>query len=394
MGARSIGLFILLLLPLSCAGVGNAQEGAPATPAGVPVDAGPSPAAAVPANPASVPTADVVHGDLGVDLDAMLAGLVEQGFAGAVLVADRGVIHLKKGYGLADRSRELRNDSETLFDVGSLSRILTATAILKLGDEGRLQVNDPVSRYLGEFPGEKNDATLHQVLIHTSGMFGPDSELDGSGRQEFVDSVRASSPGHAPGAEFQPSAASYILLAAVVEKAAGGSFEDYLQQAILLPAGMVSTGFAWEDRWLQRKVAVGYDGMHQDDLQPVDLPDDQWDRRGPGNMVTSVGDLYRFILALKNGTLLSTTATEEMFTAYIGNEGYSWHVIDDSTRGSLVRRGGEVPGFESSLRWYRDRNLVIIFAVNSNVGHRIPVARGIADVLEKHIPAPGKNGPH
>ena len=82
-----------------------------------------------------------------------------------------------------------------------------------------------------------------------------------------------------------------------------------------------------------------------------------------------------------------------MFTAYIGTEGYSWHVITDSTRGRLVRRGGAVPGFESSLRWYRDGDLVIVFTVNSNIGHRVQVARGIAETLEKYLPAPGKKNP-
>jgi CubicO group peptidase (beta-lactamase class C family) len=391
--ARILGLLIFML-PVSCAGTGTAQERPSTTPASAPVEARNLDGSAVPVVPAPVPTADVVHGELGRDLDGMLAGLVDQGFGGAVLVADRGVIYLKKGYGLADRNLEIHNDSETLFNMGSLARILTATAILKLGDEGRLQVEDPVSRYLGAFPGERNEATLHQVLIHTSGLIGPDTEPDGSGRQEFVESVRASSSTHVPGAEFHPSGVGYSLLAAGVVKTSDQPFENDLLRAILLPAGMESTGFAWEARWLERQVAVGYDGLSQDDLEPVDLPEDQWDRRGPGNMVTSVGDLYRFILALKNETLLSAATTEEMFTAYIGTEGYSWHIIDDSTRGSLVRRGGEVAGFESSMRWYRDSDLVIVFAVNSNIGHRIQVARGIANVLERHIPAPGMNGPH
>ena len=384
MRVRVLGL-LLLILTAACADAGSAPGELTAAPA--------HEAAGGDVALAAVPAGDLVDGDLGRDLDAMLTGLSQNGFAGAVLVADGGTIYLKKGYGLADRARHLANDSETLFDVGGLARILTAVAILKLDDDGRLQVSEPVSRYLGAFPGDKNGATLHQVLIHTSGLIAVDAHLDGAGRTAFVDSVRASPPAHAPGAEFHLSAAGYSLLAAVVEETADLPFERYLQRALLLPAGMKSTGFAWEERWQQRRVAVGYDGLAEDDLQPVDPPEDRWDHRGPGNIVTTVGDLYRFILALKYGTILSPASTEEMFTAYIGTEGYSWHIIGDSTRGRLVRRGGEVPGFESSLRWYRDRDLVIIFTVNSNIGHRIAVARGIADVLEKHIPAPGKKNP-
>ena len=416
MRARAIGL-LFLILPVACADTGSAPQGVTAAPA---PDAPTSPASQVATAPGGaaagagagqadaraanqvaasavalpgVPVDDVVDGELGRDLDAMLAGLSDEGFAGAALVADSGTIYLKKGYGLADRDLRIPNNSETLFDVGGLARILTAAAILKLDDEGRLQVGDPVGRYLDALPDGKNGATLHQLLINTSGLISVDAHLDGASRAAFVDSIRASPAAHAPGAEFHLSAAGYSLLAAVVEETADLPFERYLQRALLLPAGMASTGFAWEERWQQRRVAVGYDGLAPGDLQPVDPPEDRWDHRGPGNIVTTVGDLYRFILALKYGTILSPASTREMFTAYIGTEGYSWHIIDDSTRGSLVRRGGEVSGFESSLRWYRDSDLMIIFTVNSNIGHRIAVARGIADVLEKHIPSPGKRHP-
>jgi hypothetical protein len=82
----------------------------------------------------------------------------------------------------------------------------------------------------------------------------------------------------------------------------------------------------------------------------------------------------------------------ETFSSHIGTEGYSWHVIDNSTRGRLVRRGGMLPGFENSLRWYRDADLVILFTINSNMGFRIQVARGIEDILKRHLPGLGQAG--
>ena len=92
----------------------------------------PSPAAfaaRVPA-PSPVPAGEVVAGSLGHDLDHFLSGLSKKGFSGAVLVASGGRVLLKQGYGLANREEEVANDSETLFDIGPLARILTAAAIL------------------------------------------------------------------------------------------------------------------------------------------------------------------------------------------------------------------------------------------------------------------------
>jgi len=338
--------------------------------------------------PDPVPLGEVAAGALGHDLHEYLSWLSRDGFSGAVLVAADGKVLLKQGYGLANRERGIANDSETLFDIGSLARILTAAAIMKLADGGHLDVADPVSKYLGPFPGLRSTATIQQLLIHTSGMVGSDARLDDSSRPAFIVSVKEAPAGGTPGAEFRTSAAGYTLLAAIVEKVSGRSFADYLRRELLAPAGMHSTGFVWEDRWRERTVATGYEGLGRGDLTPMPVPEETWGQHGPGSMLTTMGDLYRWVLAMQDDTVLSPSARREIFSTYIGTEGYSWHVIDNSTRGRLVRRGGMLPGFESSVRWYRDADIVIIFAINSNMGYRMQVARGIDDLLKHHIPAP------
>jgi CubicO group peptidase (beta-lactamase class C family) len=130
--SRRMACLLLLLFSVGCTGAGGATEESPVSVAGEGAASGVALTGGLASAPVSVPAGDLVHGELGRDLDQMLAGLSENGFAGAVLVAENGIIYLKKGYGLADRSLELANDSETLFDVGSLARILTATAILNL----------------------------------------------------------------------------------------------------------------------------------------------------------------------------------------------------------------------------------------------------------------------
>ncbi len=345
--------------------------------------AAPAGMVAAPGSPESVTTGDVVRGELGAALNRFLYGMVPDGLSGAVLVARGDTIFLKRGYGLADRERRVPNTSETRFNIAALASTFTAAAILRLQADGRLQVTDPVERHLGDFPPDREGATLHQLLTHTSGMGAGGAPLDLSSRQSFVASMKAAPTAGPPGDAFGYSDAGYTLLAAVVEEVAGVPLETFLRRRLFKPAGMVSTGFVWEPRGAGAAPAVGYVGLHRDELVPAPPLGEAWGLRGTQGIATTVGDLYRWVLALRDGTVLPPREVEQMLTAHVGNEGYAWHVVD-STDGPLVRRGGGLPGFESSLRWYRADDLVIIFVLNNELGLRIPVARGIDRIVKEH----------
>jgi CubicO group peptidase (beta-lactamase class C family) len=359
----------------------------PVAETAVPVAAVPVAKAATPAAEVPIPRGEIVHGEIGAELDLLLTRLSRTGFSGAVLVADDGVILLKKGYGPANRETKIANQSETLFEVGSLAKIFTAAAILRLEADGKLRLDDPVARYIGPLPGNRSTATLHHLLVHTSGLVSDEDSLTYHSRETFLRSVREAEGEGVPGATFRYSNAGYTLLAVIVEQVSGEPFEDYLRKGLFQPAGMRFTGPAWEARPGPAGVATGYEGLAVEHLSSVAPTADVWGHRGPGGLITNVGDLYRWILALETGTVLSGPSVEKMLSAHVAREGYGWHVVDESNLGRLVRRGGSLPGFESSVRWYRDADLVIIFTVNSNMGFRIKVARGIARTLAPHLEA-------
>jgi CubicO group peptidase (beta-lactamase class C family) len=330
-----------------------------------------------------VPPGEVVNGALGAALDGFLTGLVADGLSGAVLVARREEVFLKRGYGTADRERDRPNVSETRFNVAAVAKIFTAAAILRLQADGRLSVSEPVERYLGAFPPGKQGITLHQLLIHTSGLVGAGAELDLSSRQAFVASVKTAPRAGPAGEDFSYSDAGYTLLAAVVEEVAGQPFEDFLRQRLFVPTGMSATGFVWEPAAAGPPPARGYEGQQRQSMTPAEPLGAEWGLRGSQGVTTTVGDLYRWVLGLRDGTVLPPGEVSQMLTAYVGNEGYAWHVVD-SVDGPLVRRGGGLPGFECSIRWYRDDDLIIIFALNNELGLRIPVARGIDRIVKEH----------
>ena len=324
---------------------------------------------------------ETVKGKTGSELDAFLTALSRDGYSGSVLVARKGEIILHKGYGLADRERGIANTATTLFNVASVGKLFTAAAILQLEAKGKLKTSDLLSKHLGAFPKEKSEATIHHLLTHTAGLVPDGTQLDFSSRKAFIQSVKDVPAESKPGEKYRYTNAGYTLLAAIVEEVSGLPFESYLQRNIFDPAGLTSTGFAWDSRFNRSPVAVGYQGKKLAELKAVPPQNDVWGARGPGNLVTTVGDLYQWTQALRNNVVLAEAARKKMLTAYVGDEGYGWHIVKTARGTTLARKGGGRPEFESEARWYLDEDVVVLFTINNHMGFRVPISEGIERII-------------
>lgn len=322
-----------------------------------------------------------VMNGLGEKLDDRMMLFNKDGYSGAVLVAQNGEIILDKGYGLADRERQIQNTPSTLFHVASVGKMFTSAAILHLEMRGKLRTSDLISKYLGQFPKEKSGATIHHLLTHTSGLTLEGANLNYTSRKAFVQSVKDAPLESVPGEKYRYSNAGYILLAAIVEKVSGQPFERYLQQNLFDPADMQATGFAWDPRFAHAPVAIGYIGDTIETLKPTPRVADEWGNRGPGNIITTVGDLYKWVEALRKNKVLSERAKGKMFTAYFNDEGYGWRVTKTARGTSMMRRGGGREDFESRIQWYTEENVVVIYTVNNNLNF----GRLIAPAIEETI---------
>ena len=330
----------------------------------------------------------VDDGELGEKLDDLMTTFSKEGYSGAVLVAQNNVVILRKGYGLADRERKIQNTPTTLFNVASVGKIFTAAAILKLEMQGKLKTSDLISKYLGEFPKEKSSATIHHLLTHTAGLSvdadapGSTTALDYSTRKAFVQSMKDAPIESKPGEKYRYTGAGYVLLAAIVEEVSGQPFESYLQKNIFKPAGLTSTGYPWDKKFDNAPVAVGYVGSKLEELRPAPRAANVFGSRGSGNLITTVGDLYLWIQALRANKVLSEEAKKKMFTAYAHlDEGYGWHVGKTVRGTTMVHRGGGRPDFESQVQWYIDEKTIIIFTVNMDLNFRRRVAPAIEQAI-------------
>lgn len=318
--------------------------------------------------------------DVGARLDEYLTRATPFGFSGALLVAREGEVLLNEGYGLAIQSEGVANTAETVFSTGSITKQFTAAAIMKLETMGELSTGDPLSLHLDGVPEDKAGITLHHLLTHTSGIVsgtGPDYEE--VGRDEAVARALAEPLAFPPGEDMSYSNAGYSLLAAVVERASGRPYEEFLREHLFEPAGMTRTGYRLPD-WSSSTVAHWY-RRAADKGTPLERPYPFWNLLGNGGILSTTGDMYAWVLALAGDEILSAEAREKLFTPFMNDYAYGWDVIE-TDRGRLVQHdGGSDLGNSAELRWFVDEDLVIVLFCNRSYGST-PLFEIVRDEIE------------
>ena len=299
--------------------------------------------------------------------------ITARGFSGAILVAKDGRVILSNGYGkLGPRGGTVKADA--VFDLASVTKQLTATAVLKLEMQGALSTSDRTSKYLAGVPEDKEQITIHHLLTHTAGLPNDvGGDYDVAPRDETVQKILTAPLESVPGNKYSYSNAGYSLLAALVERISGVSWEEFANKYLFQPAHMRDTGYRLP-RWRPNMVAESFLSVRYP--SPLDRPGPYWNLIGNGGVLSTVGDLYRWHLALNGNHLLSESEKKKLFTPYVlespggpTSYGYGW-VIQKTNRGTTVawHNGGTDEGFTSYIGRYLDENAVIIFLSNSILG--------------------------
>jgi len=263
------------------------------------------PAAAAPRPPA------ITAAELPAKFDAYLAERAKAGtFAGVVLVARDGKPVLRKAYGLAERRFEAANREDTRFNVGSLGKLVTKLAIAQLAEAGKLGLDDPLGRWLPDWPKESaGKITVDMLCDHRAGTTDFFNEryqrMDRSSlrhNRDYVALFRDDSLWFEPGTSQRYSNGGYVLLGEVVAKVAGEDYYDYVRRHIYVPAGMKDTdAYAADDP--TPNLAMGYypeqDGSLRENVctRPA---------RGSaaGGSYSTVDDLLALEQALRGGRLV------------------------------------------------------------------------------------------
>jgi CubicO group peptidase (beta-lactamase class C family) len=333
-------------------------------------------------------------------VSAYLDALERSGFTGMVLVESRGAAPISRGYGFSDISRNRKNDPRTIFDIGSITKQFTATAILKLEMQGKLSTDDTLGRYFPNIPPDKAGITLHQLLRHSSGLPGSiGRDYDPITPAAFLDSVLNSRLRFSPGTDFSYSNVGYSVLAMVVEKVSGMSYEDYLSRNLWHPAGMEQTGYT-RPAFDESMIAVGYDNADSAWGKPTekkwDVDGPFWHLKGNGGILSTAQDLILWDHALSGNRVLSDSAKAKMFHPALRKDedtnsyyGYGWDVHRSRRNTVTYWHNGTNGIFYSDFFRFPEEGATVILLSNKANGIE-GIGREISQALlePNYVPAP------
>jgi CubicO group peptidase (beta-lactamase class C family) len=299
-------------------------------------------------------------------------------FSGSVLIARKGEILLKRGYGMADYEHGIPNTPRTKFRIASLTKSFTALAILQLQEQGLLHINDSLSKFFPDYP--RGDAiTLHHLLSHTSGIPNFTVATDEKARtmphnlemtiKKFKDLPLEFSPGE----KFEYCNAGYYLLGSIIEKVTGKDYATVIKHNIFVPLGMTDSGYDYNHLIIKNR-AYGYR------LEKGKLINAEYihmaNVHASGGLYSTIEDMYLWDRALYTEKLVKRNSLKQMFTPVTKNYGYGWGIINLFDR-KMVGHNGDMEGFQTNITRFVDDDVCII--ILSNFGHA-PIGRMSVDL--------------
>jgi CubicO group peptidase (beta-lactamase class C family) len=293
-----------------------------------------------------------------------------QNFSGSILVAHRGQVLFKGAYGFANVEWSVPNTPQTKFEIASVSKQFTASAILQMVEAGKLRLDAPISTYLPDLPKTWSRITIHHLLTHSSGIPNTGKLSDYTqglhhhyAPEELIALVRDRPLDYEPGAKWKYSNTDYYLLGYLIERLSTESYATYLQHHLFGPLGMADTGYNSYTTILARR-ATGY-AREAGQLQNAERPDPSIPYSA-GALFSTVEDLFKWDEALYAETMLKHATQEKMFTSYrSGSEGYGygWFLTSKEGRQKQYHEGSTF-GFGSFMARYPDDHLLVVVLSN------------------------------
>lgn len=289
-------------------------------------------------------------------IDAAVRAQLANGVPGLSVAVQRGRVVYSNAFGVLERATQTPADGASVFAVGSVSKQFTAASILRLEEQGRLRVTDPIERWIPEFAGR--GIRIEHLLRHTSGLVRQISyDLNGS-HDDFIARLAHTATLFAPGTNWSYSNAAYYLLSVIAERASGQPRVQFLEQELFGPLALLQTGVCGTKSPIPmghiRRVETG--AMTELALPPKFA-------YGAGDICSSAIDLLRWNEALRDGRAVSRGSYERMRDG--GNVGYGYGLAVSQWRGrTVVWHDGEVPGFQSVLIHLPDDDITVVVLAN------------------------------
>ena len=297
------------------------------------------------------------------ELDSLIRSHSESGyFSGAVLLAEKGEVLFKKAYGYADRRFSVPNQVDTKFNIGSLNKLFTEVSITQLNEQGKLDLETPISEYLPDYPvSVAEKVNINHLLSHTSGLghYWNEKFRASIGNLRKVDdfiSLFVDDPlSFPPGERVQYSNAGFVLLGKIIENISGLDYYDYVREHIYQPLGMRDTDHYELDHPIPN-LATGYTRMYPGG-EGRDWRSNEYligTRGSPaGGGYSTVEDLHRFDVAVNTGTLAGSSILRKVKLR-----------PQEDDKPPIVTRAGGAPGTAALYERYPKQDVTVIALSN------------------------------
>lgn len=330
------------------------------------------------------------------------------GFNGNVLVSKKGKVIYQRSFGYADFTTRKELDGNSVFDIGSIAKEFTAVGILLLKDKGQISYSDTLEKFFPDLP--YTSITVAQLLTHTSGIPSGYELVEKyfdhnriATNDDLISLLKSKRPPplFKPGENLMYSGTGFNLLACIIEKISGQTYNNYMNEQVFKPLKMMHTRVANSPRSAGNipGLATGY--VYSDSLNKYISADHQpsgWTSyftgiTGEGMILTTAGDLFKWDRALRNHTLLKEKTQQEMLTVHAEKKfpavsfGYGIRV-GKNEMGNYVFHNGSFPGYLAMHLRYTDADITVI-VLSNNETHAEFIADGLAAIaLKKDILLP------
>ncbi|MBC5775709.1 serine hydrolase [Pontibacter sp. KCTC 32443] len=291
------------------------------------------------------------------------AHLAQGTFNGVVVVTERGKPVYSQGFGMANYEKHIPNGADVKYRLGSITKSFTAVLVMQLQEQGKLNVQDKVSKYIPDFPnGDK--ITLHHLLSNTSGLpdfvnYWKDVNTKPATTHDIVALVKDKPLEFEPGTKWKYSSTGFVVLGQVIEKVTGKPYEKVLAQQILKPLKMHETGMEFSKPVAGMALGYNHDGVDRKLAKSINM---SW-CHAAGAMYSTPADLAKFDAALNSNKLLSDASKKQMFTPVMKDYGYGW-VIDSVDGKQRISHSGAINGFKANFIRFPEQEIAITILSN------------------------------
>lgn len=301
------------------------------------------------------------------------------------------VLYLR-GFGFANVELNVAATANTVYRIGSITKEFTAAGILLLVQDGKVNLDDPLARFLPEYPVQGREITFRHLLQHTSGVkdftrlpaYRKEIRIDAS-QDEVLNRFQHLPLDFEPGEKHSYSNSGYFLLGVVIEKTSGKSFEEFVEERLLRPLKLERTYCDSPTRIIPHR-AAGY--TRWDDMLKNAPYISLQQTTGAGNMASTVGDLLAWQRAIVTHRLLPPEASQAMMTRGTLNNGTTFNYgmglfLRKIGEHQVVRHGGGILGFRADLAYYPALGYTIAVLANSENAKAARISDQIARYLMK-----------